>query len=152
MQKPPSSLPAFLWHFLRPHRLSVLGLVGTGVFWALEMSFKPYLVKLLIDGIVAYGETAENLFNLVVLPAIFYVALLEANNFNYRMMDFIKLRLIPNLERDISASMFDYLERHSYQYFQNQFAGNLSNKVMDMARGAGTIVERMETFFLTLLH
>ncbi len=147
MQKPPSSLPAFLWHFLRPHRLGVLGLVGTGVFWALEMSFKPYLIKLLVDGIVAYGETAENLFNLVVLPAIFYVVLLEANNFNYRMMDFIKLRLIPNLERNISASMFDYLERHSYQYFQNQFAGNLSNKVMDMARGAGTIVERMETFF-----
>ena len=145
MQKPPSSLPAFLWHFLRPHRLGVLGLVGTGVFWALEMSFKPYLVKLLVDGIVAYSETAENLFNLVVLPAIFYVVLLEANNFNYRMMDFIKLRLIPNLERDISTSMFDYLERHSYRYFQNQFAGNLSNKVMDMARGVGDF-----TFVLTL--
>ena len=152
MQKPSSSLPAFLWHFLRPHRLGVLGLVGTGVFWALEMSFKPYLVKLLIDGIVAYGEAPENLFDLVVLPAIFYVALLEANNFNYRMMDFIKLRLIPNLERDISASMFDYLERHSYRYFQNQFAGNLSNKVMDMAREQERLWREWKHFFLTSLH
>ena len=30
MQKPPSALPAFLWHFLRPHKLGVWGLIGTG--------------------------------------------------------------------------------------------------------------------------
>ncbi|MBL0318615.1 MAG: ABC transporter ATP-binding protein [Alphaproteobacteria bacterium] len=66
----------------------------------------------------------------------------------FRFYDYIVLKLLPNLRRDIQQQMLMYLEGHSYTYFQNNFAGSLSNKVTDMMRGISEIVLMSTDTFL----
>ena len=40
------------------------------------------------------------------------------------------------MQYKITEEMFDYVEKHSYSYFQQNFAGSLGNKINDMAKSA----------------
>ena len=92
-----------------------------------------------------YGDKSLFWRSRIVLPAMYFGLCgryLEANNFNYRMMRFYKVAgctLTQLKERDnlCQYEKVDYLERHSYRlHFQNQFAGNLSNKVDGYGKGS----------------
>ena len=40
--------------------------------------------------------------------------------------------------------MFAYLNRHSYSYMQDNFAGSLSNKIMDMVGSTASVFKRVD--------
>ena len=48
--------------------------------------------------------------------------------------------LIPKLKANITRELADRLLTQSYQFYQNQFAGTLANKVNDVALGVAQIV------------
>ncbi|MBN9543585.1 MAG: ABC transporter ATP-binding protein, partial [Alphaproteobacteria bacterium] len=48
------------------------------------------------------------------------------------------------IRRDIINSMFSYLNQHSMRYLQNNFAGSLSNKIMDMAGSTASIFFKLD--------
>lgn len=143
MKQLPTTLPSFLWHFAKLYRRFFLGLIGTGLVWAATMTLRPYFLKLLIDGVAV----PDARYTTLLVPAVLYVVLLEVANVNYRVVDWIRLRVMPVLQKDITASMFAYVQRHSYRFFQNNMAGNLANKIGDMSRSVGFIIRRLDTFF-----
>ena len=140
----PKTLPAFFWHFIKPHTWYVAAMFGTGLIWGIQNSVAPYLLKLIIDGIASYHGDKTSGFAAIRLPAIAYVALWVGMAFNFRILDWVKLKLFPSIRRDIINQMFAYLNRHSYSYMQNNFAGSLSNKIMDMAGSMASLLTRMD--------
>jgi len=133
MQKLPTSLNRFFWHFLKPHKWLVMTLFCTGLVWSIHFSVGPYLLKLIIDGLASYEGDVSQIFDVVKWPAILYMIAWSIMAINFRIADFIKLRLFPNIRRDIINAMFAYLNKHSFSFLQNNFAGSLSAKIMDMS-------------------
>jgi len=141
MEPLPKQLPRFFWYFIKPYKLHVAGLILVAFLWALYISIQPYILKLLINGAINYGQSQNNLKQYLLWPASAYVILsLLRYSILFRFYDYMVLQLIPNLKRDIERKMFSYLEQHSYYYFQNHFAGSLSNKIFDMVRGLPEIL------------
>ncbi len=64
-----------------------------------------------------------------------------------RVLDWVRLKLFPSVRYDLVTAMFSYLNRHSHHYFQNHFAGSLSNKISDMQSGFITILSTMDDTF-----
>jgi ATP-binding cassette subfamily B protein len=143
-EEPKSQLPKkllpFFWHFISPYKFYAAGLVLVTVIWAIHVSITPYVMKLLIDGVANYQGDPAQLGSAVFWPAFYYVLLSVAMGITFRLYDFIHLKLMPNLKHDIQQQMLFYLEGHSHNYFQNNFAGSLSNKIMDMSRGVPEIL------------
>jgi ATP-binding cassette subfamily B protein len=144
----PKTLPAFFWHFVRPYKSYTVGLVLVAVLWAIHVSVTPYVLKLLIDRVNNYQDNSLELGKVLLWPAVFYALLSLALGITFRFYDFIILKLMPNLRRDIQQQMLFYLEGHSHNYFQNNFAGSLSNKISDMMRGVPEILAMLTDAFL----
>jgi ATP-binding cassette subfamily B protein len=144
----PKTLPAFFWHFVKPYKGHIAGLILVSLLWAVHVSITPYVLKLLIDRVTNYQGDFSQLSNIMFWPAISYVALSLMLGITFRFYDYIILKLMPNLRRDIQQQMLFYLEGHSHNYFQNNFAGSLSNKISDMMRGVPEILGMLTDAFL----
>jgi ATP-binding cassette subfamily B protein len=112
------------------------------------MSLSPYIVKVIIDRVTDTIVHPEDLYSTVLAPTIAYVLLSFSVVLVFRGYDLLMLKVIPRLKADIVSEMFDYLQHHSYSYFQQNFSGNLSNKISDISKGAGTIISNIIDHFL----
>lgn len=149
--KSSTTLTHFLWQALKPykHYLALLALFG--LYWAIYNSLAPYVLKLIIDTVVAYDDNRAAIWSAVSPFALLYIALWIGVATDMRLIDWVKMKLFPSLRQDLMNSMFDYLAHHSYRYFQNNFAGSLSNKIGDMQSGVIAILTTLDDAFSQLL-
>ena len=147
----PKRLLPFFWHFIRPYTWLMATLLLTGLLWALQNSFSPYLLKVMIDRISAHTGNKADIITIIWLPAAGYVLVWLAMAINFRVVDWVRLIVFPNIRRDIIASMFSYLNRHSHDYLQNHFAGSLSNKITDMAGSTAALFSRIDEAVANIL-
>ena len=132
------SLKKFFLDAIKPHTAYVLALLATGVYWGISNSLTPYVLKLIIDHVVEYQGDKAEVVSLALPYVILYIGLWILIAIDMRLVDWLRLRLFPAIRAD-HENMFAYLNRHSHQYFQNNFAGSLSNKISDMMSGMITV-------------
>jgi ATP-binding cassette, subfamily B, bacterial len=134
----PNNIISFLWQMMRSFRWQLFGLVLVSILWALDLSLRPYVVKIILDrlNLTPNHQIIEALWG----PALFYIALSAAIVMVFRLYDFINLSLYPALRKKVQDLVMSYLTGHSYSYFQNNFAGNLSNKINDVAIGSQELI------------
>jgi len=139
----PKTLYAFLWHFVRPYRLTFYGMLGSVFLFAILTSISPYLMKLIIDDVAGYQSSQPGLLSRLLIPSILFVVLFQVMDFTWALFDYYKLKTLPKVRADIINAMFTYTQGHSYSYFQKNFTGSLSNKIADMARGAESVLMQL---------
>src|SRR3990167_10971424 len=94
---PTLSLKHFLINLTKPYKglFSIIALVG--ILWAFINTSLPYTLKLIIDHVVGAGGDKADLFT-TTQPYIFaYIALWIGLCANMRLLDWVKLKLFPNL-------------------------------------------------------
>ena len=117
------------------------------IFWAANLSLTSYAMKLIIDRVSSSGNS-ESLFSEVMFPALLYVGLYFTLGFVFRFYDWLLIKTFPEMEIKITDEIFDYLKKHSYSYFQNNFAGSLGNKINDISKSTGKIISQLIDHFL----
>jgi ATP-binding cassette subfamily B protein len=145
------SLKDFLITLIKPYKglLSIMALIG--LIWSFTTTLTPYVLKLIIDHVVAFKGNKSNLFN-TILPYLFaYIGLWLVLCVNMRFLDWAKLKLFPSLRQDTMSQMFSYLNQHSHHYFQNNFAGSLVNKIIDMQSGIVNIFTTLDDLYAQTL-
>src|SRR2546430_2204764 len=115
----PNTVPKFLWHFSKRYAFHLALFVFVALFWATNMSLSPYMIKLIIDTVAEASVTSENLFAAVGLPAIGYILLSLLLGAVFRFHDWVTLNTFPKMKSEIAQEMFDYIESHSYSFFQH---------------------------------
>lgn len=136
----PSTLNAFIWYFLKHHKIALMALMTTAVIWAIEMSLSPYLLKLIIDGVNTHENTPNSLIPAILIPCILYVSMSLVLNLNFRFYDYVSLKIFPAVKNNVINGMFNYLSQHSHAYFQNHFSGTLAKRIVDMAESIEPVI------------
>ena len=140
----------FLLNILRPFKLLIFGQVTVAIFWAVDLSLRPYLLKLMVDRLpnVQAADINQQLLPLIVFYLIMSLLLVIM----FRFYDFIWLQLNPRLKRHVGDILVKMMMDHSITLFQNQFAGNLANKVKDVMSGIPDLVKLViQQFFSNFL-
>ena len=145
------SLTHFILTVLKPYKRYVFMFCFIALYWAINNATAPYLLKIIIDTVVAHEGNRHEVWQAVAPYLLIYIALWIGIAIDMRLLDWIKLRAFPSIRQDIMNKMFDYLTEHSYRYFQNNFAGSLSNKIGDMHSGVITILTTLDDAFAQLL-
>lgn len=145
------SLNHFILQALRPYKHYVFMFVFIALYWAINNALAPYILKIIIDTVVAHEGSRPEVWDAVRPYVLFYIALWIGIAFDMRLLDWVKLRLFPSIRQDLMNKMFDYLTGRSYRYFQNNFAGSLSNKIGDMHSGVITILTTFDDAFAQFL-
>ena len=141
------SLSKFFFTLVKPHRWYILALFFTAFYWGLNNSLSPYILKLIIDKVALFDSDKAAVFQAVKPILIIYIILWFLIAIDMRLMDWLKLRFFPSVRFDIINTMFAYLNKHSYRYFQNNFSGSLSNKISDMQSSTINIFTTVDDAF-----
>lgn len=137
----------FLWQIIKPYKRYMFCLWLIAIYWGINNSLSPYVLKLIIDRVVAFSGDKAQIFTAVQFLIMLYIGLWIGIAIAMRLLDYVRLRLFPSIRFDIISKMFAYLNQHSYRYFQNNFAGSLSNKILDMQSGVTTIFTTLDDAF-----
>ena len=141
----PANLRQFLWHCIKPQKWHAIALIGTAFTDALLLTLVgPYYLKRIVDAVAESYSNRGDLLPAILASACIYVSLFACAAFNHRLTDWIVLRSIPTVRQRAILVMFAHLKRHSSRMFQDSFAGNLSNKIFDVANGAVAILEKLD--------
>jgi ATP-binding cassette subfamily B protein len=150
----PARLPAFLWLCVKPQKRFAFAIIGTALLCAVLRNLAgPYFFKCIVD-IVAKMEGHAGMLQEIALPAAVFLGLLVTESVNYRVTDWLMLRLLPAVRQRAVLMLAAHLKHHSSRMFQDNFAGSLSNKVFDVGNGAVSVLEKAEqavTGFASLL-
>lgn len=136
-------LPGFIWYFIKDRKLSISFLAAISLFWAVEITMQPYILKVIIDRITDNPNTTD-VTSLVLLPVLLYISLEVVKSILNRVYDYVLLRVMPLILSSIWQQVYNYVQYHSVRFFQENFSGNLSNKIGDMSQGVDAILQ----FFL----
>ncbi len=137
-QQLPKTIGLFFWHFIKKQRLAFLFFLLAPTVMVLENNVIPYSLKMIVDSLGTYSK-GQNVFS-VLAPALWlgggaWVGMLVI----IRLQNWWQGYVIPRFQADVRMSVFDYLTKQSYQYFSNEMAGTLANKLNDLPRALDSI-------------
>lgn len=136
----PGTLWSFLWFFMRqiPGRMALLAALGivAGSLSSLSAYFFGQIVEVFVTT-TDKGMIWENLRH----PLILYTGLiLIASPVLYNTQGWLNSVTLPYYAAMIRRQLALYLHQHSYRYFQDDFAGRLAGKVLEMPYAMRQIV------------
>ncbi|MCL9685818.1 ABC transporter ATP-binding protein [Legionella maioricensis] len=134
----PKTIGRFFWHFVKKQRLAFMFFLLAPTVMVLENNVIPYSLKMIVDALGTHSKE-EPIFS-VLAPALWvgggaWVGMLVI----VRLQNWWQGYVIPKFQADVRMSVFDYLNKQSYQYFSNEMAGSLANKVNDLPRALDSI-------------
>lgn len=136
-------LISFLCKFIRKQKWTFSSILVQDCFNCLDSLLWPFILRWVID-IFTQNEASRYLaWQSLKLPITFSICLLVLIEINSRTMGFLLARAIPKLQSDIRMTMFDHVQRHSPHYFNERFAGSLSNKITDMTSAVEAILHQL---------
>jgi len=145
------TVPNFVMHMLKPHGFYLGILAFVGFTWAIMNTMLPFVLKTVIDKAVGFEGDKSAAFAAIQPYVLLYIGLWIAFCLDMRLLDWAKLKLMPSVRQDVMTQMFSYLTQHSYRYFQNNFAGSLINKIVDMQGGIVEILTILDDVYAQIL-
>lgn len=142
------------WYFIiqvvKPFKLLITGQFLIAIIWALDMSIRPYLIKVILDKTktISSSTTVEILF----YPVLLYILMSLIVAIVFRIYDWIIFTLHPNLKKHISLTLINQCMEHSQNFYINNFAGNIANKINDVTNAIPAIFSIfIDRFFSNIL-
>ncbi|MBA3957878.1 MAG: ABC transporter ATP-binding protein [Parachlamydiaceae bacterium] len=143
-----NTLPKFFWHFIKEQWPIFLAMQIFFCGWAIDHTIFPYILSLLIDALVNHQGDRSTIWSSVATPLWAGAILWCILEVSYRLAGYSYARFMPKMEASVRMSMFDYVQRHSYTYFNTKFAGGLANKISDMPNSMARVIQLVCMIFV----
>ncbi len=140
---------AFIWTQLRPFWKTLCLMGFLAIMWAAGM-VQPYLLKIVVDLVTSTEHTL--LWTQLMWPLGGYFLVHASFSLGSRIYGyFVDIRMIPALRAKVGACGFETAIKHSYSYYQNNFAGSLASKLNDLTGCLPELIVLAADFFEKIL-
>ena len=144
------SIYLFIIDAIRPFRWLMAGQFLVAVIWAIDMSLRPYLIKVILNEIPTILPSQA--FDILLLPTTLYIVTTVIAVVTFRFDEWILLQFHPNLKKHIGVILMDRMMNHSQNFYQNHFSGSIANKINDVTNGIPNILNVfIDRFFSHIL-
>ena len=139
MNKLPSRLIPFFWHFIKKQPISFAVFFISPCVQILEVTVIPYGLKLIIDAIEKNLHSRELIFE-AVTPALWLIAISWISIGTIaRAQEWWQGHAIPKFQAQVRMSVIRHMLNHSYTYFTNKLSGKIAAKINDLPRALDNI-------------
>jgi ATP-binding cassette subfamily B protein len=107
------------------------------------------LIKHIIDSLS--DSPQGDVFALIFWPAVFFVLNFELHNLCWRGMGYINCRLEPVVKNQIISETFEYIHKHTPQFFQDNLAGRIASQTTRLADNIEDIIHDMSRHMIRAL-
>jgi len=127
------AISRFMLEIFMPFKFLILGQFTVGIVWAIDLSLRPYILKIIIDKLPTITRTTA--VAALSAPVIFYLSMSLLITMTFRVYDVVWLKLNSPLKRHVGDILMKKMMAHTLTTLQNHFAGNLANKIKDVMNG-----------------
>ena len=136
------SLFTFIWSFLKNYKWKIYGICLSILIASSLTVVDPYLLKILIEKITTEKNQQDFFNNGYSLVIIFLFVLFNiCSNFIWRIINYLSIKIFPEVKSRVFLETFGYLSLHSHQYFQANLAGDLANKIQNIGESIENIFD-----------
>lgn len=136
------SIYAFLWPIIKPYRWWFILMFQATLLTGFYFPMNNFAIKSIVDAFSTYSvlHTSQ-----LVWPITIFVIAQIGLDVSWRIHDIASWHAEPYVHRAIILKSYDYIQHHSYSYFQNHPSGMVISKLKG-------IVDGYETLFSNLCH
>lgn len=147
--KLPESVTRFIWKYLKDQKMCLFGFFIVALSLSIEMSLTPYLLKVIIDIVVQYQnyQSPIVMINATLIPVVLYIFVRIFSDFHIKLYNYINLCLYPKIKAEITKDIFTILINNSYDYFQNNFTGSITQQIFNMINNVENIIQICNELF-----
>lgn len=128
----PKDVWIFILRSVRPFPIAIGTMVFMAVFWAIDLSLRPYILKVILNRLAE--NPGGDIFSYLAGPVIaFLVLAFIAPTLSRAYGYYVEIDMIPRLRQQLAQSAFGSFLKQSHSFYQNQFSGSLGNKVNDLS-------------------
>ncbi|MCB1539102.1 MAG: ABC transporter ATP-binding protein, partial [Alphaproteobacteria bacterium] len=144
----PDRVWPFLWFFMRQIRARFFTMVALGVCAGILGSLAPYFFGRIVGAFIDSDDRAA-IWRHLATPLGLYVGLvLVLSPALYNTQGWLQSKTLPFYAAMVRRQLGLYLHQHSYRYFQDDFAGRLAGKVVEMPYSMRQIVNDITSPFI----
>ena len=126
------SIFSFFWYHIKPYKWLYVTMLIAPVLSSVYPFAYNYAVKLFIDAMtVDQGIT----YRAILFPIVLFIAAHLALDIVWRISSIAEWKSEPYVRKSILLNSYDYVQHHSYTFFQNTFTGLLSSKIKGLLDG-----------------
>lgn len=137
----PTTVREFLWFFVRQIKGRFLLLSALGIAAGILGSLSAYFFGLIIEVFVETTDKTQIWDNLTTPLTLYTALILVAVPILYNTQGYLNSVTLTYFASMIRRQLALYLHQHSYRYFQDDFAGRLAGKVLEMPYAMRMIVQ-----------
>ena len=126
----------FLWQVIKPYRWWYVLMLQAPVLTAFYIFANNYSFKLLID---AFSKESTLTYTHLIFPITLFITAQIALDVIWRLSNFAEWKAEPYARRKLLLTAYDYVQYHSYSYFQNTPSGSIISKLKGILDGYDSI-------------
>lgn len=126
------SILSFFWQYIKPYKWYYLLMLSAPVVSSFFPFAYNYAIKLFLDRM---ASSAPLTYHALLFPIILFIGSQIILEFMWRMSNVAKWKAEPYVRRSILLQSYDYVQHHSYLFFQDNFTGSLSSKLKGILDG-----------------
>ena len=152
MYKKKYKLHVFFWECIKPYWIYYFFMALAPILGGFYISLNSYVVKMLIDEMVS--DTSLNLYT-IIAPVALFIFTQAYIDVIWRVSNWAEWRAEPFVRKAILTKAFEYVQKHSYSYFQNNHIGAITSKIKGILSGyddiSGTIHHKLLSPFSSFI-
>ncbi|MFZ4077707.1 MAG: ABC transporter ATP-binding protein [Legionellaceae bacterium] len=126
----------FLWTIIKPYRWWYVLMMQAPLLTAFYVLANNYSLKLLVDAF-SVGSGIE--YASLIFPISLFIGAQIGLEVVWRLSNFAGWKAEPLVHRKLLLTAYDYVQYHSYRYFQTMPTGTLVSKIKGLLEGYTTI-------------
>ena len=126
------TIKKFLWSAIEPYKWWYLLMLQAPIVGSFYQVANSYAVKLVVD---AFTETKIPEYADLIYPISIYVGAIFIMETAWRLSHFAWMKSQPFVRISITAKAYDYIQNHSYKFFQNTHSGSITSKIKGIVAG-----------------
>lgn len=132
----PPTIWQFLWQVIKPYRWWYALMLQAPILTALYVFANNYSFKLLVD---AFSVESSIQYNQLVFPITLFISAQIALDLIWRISNFAEWKCEPFARRRLLSTAYDYVQHHSYRYFQNTPSGTIISRLKGLVDGYDSV-------------
>jgi len=145
----PKTLVHFIWYFLKDHKSYMLIFILCTIFLGVYGVISSYIMKILIDLIVTIRT--QEIIRTCIWPVIIFLMIHLMSNISWRILSYIRYKTQLNVKNNIIMRTCSYVYNHSYQFFQDNFSGEISNNVTMLSNNIESIIYENSVYVIRIV-
>jgi ATP-binding cassette subfamily B protein len=130
--KPQNTITSFLWQVIKPYKWWYLMMIQAPIIGSCYKVANGYAIKLVVD---TFTKSTVPEYSDLIYPTFIYIGAILIMEFGWRLSHFAWMKSQPFVRIDITAKAYDYIQNHSYQFFQNIHSGSITSKIKGIVTG-----------------